>query len=116
MVGLSSMAIAKITSRFMVLTSDGQKHDLGLSLKFEAKSLKVIDYSKKDGRYWEFSDKAVQLIQDYKVRVLLIRGRLILTLCRTSSPRFSSVWTARAMVRENHTRLNLAYIFWDRNG
>ena len=65
MVGLSSMAIARITSRFMVLTSDGQKHDLGLSLKFEAKSLKVIDYSKKDGRYWEFSDKAVDLIREY---------------------------------------------------
>ncbi|KAH8101020.1 exonuclease II [Cristinia sonorae] len=65
MVGLSSMSIAKITSRFMVLTSDGQKHDLGLNLKFEAKSLKVIDYSKKDGKYWEFSDKAVDLIRDY---------------------------------------------------
>ena len=65
MVGMSSMAIAKITSRFMVLTSDGQKHDLGLNLKFEARSLKVIDYSKKNGRYWEFSDKAVDLIRDY---------------------------------------------------
>ncbi|THH31525.1 hypothetical protein EUX98_g2669 [Antrodiella citrinella] len=65
MVGLSSMAIAKITSRFMVLTADGQKNDLGLNLKFEAKSLKVIDYSKKDGRFWEFSDKAMDLIREY---------------------------------------------------
>lgn len=66
MVGLSSMAVAKITSSFMVVTSDGQKHNLGLSLKFDAKGLKVIDYSKKDGRYWEFSDKAVELIKEYK--------------------------------------------------
>lgn len=68
MVGLSSMAIAKITSSFMVLTSNDQKHNLGLSLKFDAKGLKVIDYSKKDGRYWEFSDKAVELIKEYKGR------------------------------------------------
>ena len=33
----------------MVITSDNQKTNLGLSLKFEAKSLKVIGYSKKCG-------------------------------------------------------------------
>ena len=60
------MAIAKITSSFMVITSDGQKNNLGLSLKFEAKALKVIDYSRKDGRHWEFSEKAVELIREYK--------------------------------------------------
>ncbi|KAL6301387.1 exonuclease II [Sparassis latifolia] len=66
MVGLSGRAISKITSSFMVLTTDNQKCNLGLSLKFEAKGLKVIDYSRKDGRYWEFSEKAVNLIQEYK--------------------------------------------------
>lgn len=66
MVGLSGRAISKITSSFMVITSDGQKNNLGLSLKFEAKGLKVIDYSRKDGRYWEFSEKAVDLIREYK--------------------------------------------------
>jgi hypothetical protein len=52
----------------MVITSNGQKTNIGLSLKFEAKALKVIGYSRKDGRYWEFSEKAVKLIRDYKVR------------------------------------------------
>lgn len=66
MLGLTSMAVAKITSSFMVITSDGQKNNLGLSLKFEAKALKVIDYSRKDGRTWEFSEKAVTLIREYK--------------------------------------------------
>lgn len=51
----------------MVLTSDHQKNNLGLSIKFEAKGLKVIDYSLKTGRYWEFSEKAVDLIREYKV-------------------------------------------------
>ena len=67
MVGLSGRALSRITSSFMVITSDGQKNNLGLSLKFEGKGLKVIDYSRKDGRFWEFSEKAVELIREYKV-------------------------------------------------
>ena len=67
MVGLSGRALGKITSSFMVLTSDEQKTNLGLSLKFEAKALKVVDYSRKEGRSWEYSEKAIQLIKDYKV-------------------------------------------------
>ena len=67
MVGISGRALGKITSSFMVLTSDEQKTNLGLSIKFEAKALKVIDYSRKEGRTWEYSEKAIQLIRDYKV-------------------------------------------------
>jgi 5'-3' exoribonuclease 1 len=37
MVGMSGRALSKITSSFLVLTSDNQKMNLGLSLKFEAK-------------------------------------------------------------------------------
>ncbi|KAF5374511.1 hypothetical protein D9615_009091 [Tricholomella constricta] len=67
MVGISGRALSKITSSFMVISSDNQKTNLGLSLKFEAKALKVIDYSRKEGRHWEFSEKAVELISEYKV-------------------------------------------------
>ena len=67
MVGISGRALSKITSSFMVITSDNQKTNLGLSLKFDAKGLKVIDYSRKEGRHWEFSDRAVELIREYKV-------------------------------------------------
>ena len=64
----------------MVLTSDSQKINLGLSLKFEAKGQKVLDYSRKDGRYWEFSDKALELLKEYKVCPALTRRAAIL-LC-----------------------------------
>ena len=64
---MSGYALSKITSSLMVLNADHQKINLGLSLKFEAKGLKVIGYSRKDGRAWEFSDQAVNLIRDYKV-------------------------------------------------
>ena len=67
-VGISGHALSKVTASFMVAASDGQKTNLGLSLKFEAKSLKVIGYSRKNGRFWEFSEKAIELIQEYKVR------------------------------------------------
>ncbi|EIN10031.1 hypothetical protein PUNSTDRAFT_66463 [Punctularia strigosozonata HHB-11173 SS5] len=66
MVGLSGRALSKITSSFMVLTSDNQKVNLGLSLKFEAKALKVIGYSRKENRYWEFTEQAIDLIKEYK--------------------------------------------------
>lgn len=43
------------------------KINLGLSVKFEAKAQKVIGYSRKKDRYWEFSQTAVALIKEYKV-------------------------------------------------
>ncbi len=51
----------------MVVAKNEQKVNLGLSLKFEAKALKVADYTRKDGRHWEYSDKALELIREYKV-------------------------------------------------
>lgn len=55
----------------MVITSDNQKTNLGLSLKFEAKSLKVINYSKKDGRNWQYSEKAIDLLIEYKASLFV---------------------------------------------
>ena len=79
-IGLSNMAVSKITSSFMVLTTDGRKHNLGLSIKYEAKGLKVIGYTRKNGRNWEYSEKAISLLEDYRtafpevMKVLNIRG------------------------------------------
>ncbi|KAJ7608732.1 exonuclease II [Roridomyces roridus] len=78
MIGLSGRGLSKITSSFMVLTSDNQKNNLGLSLKFEAKGLKVIDYSRKEQRHWEFSEKAVDLLMEYKPRVAIAKASEIL--------------------------------------
>jgi len=67
MLKIGGLELSKITSSLMVMTSDGMKHNVGLNLKFEAKSLKVLEYSRKNGRSWEFSEKAVQLIREYRV-------------------------------------------------
>lgn len=77
MLHISGRALSRITSSFMVLTSDSSKDNLGLSLKFEAKSLKVVDYSRKEGRHWEFSEKTINLIREYKVMPLIPRFNLL---------------------------------------
>jgi hypothetical protein len=65
---MSGRALSRITSSFLVITNSNQKVNLGLSLKFEAKSLKVVGYSRKNERYWEFSQKAIDLIKAYQVQ------------------------------------------------
>jgi Exoribonuclease Xrn1 D2/D3 domain/Exoribonuclease Xrn1 D1 domain len=67
MLAMSKRALSRVTSSFMVLLTDGQKVNLGLSIKFEGKGMKVLNYSNKNGNVWEFTDRAIDLIRDYKV-------------------------------------------------
>ena len=64
--GLNPLVLSKITSSFQV-SLDDNRVNLGLNLKFEAKKLKVLGYSRKISG-WEFSEKAVQLIQQYMLK------------------------------------------------
>lgn len=67
MLAMSKRALSRVTSSFMVLVADGQKVNIGLSIKFEGKAMKVFNYSSKNGHVWEFSNLAIDLIHDYKV-------------------------------------------------
>ena len=67
MLAMSKRALSRVTSSFMVLVGDEQKVNLGLSIKFETKAMKVLNYSSKNGNVWQFSDLAIDLIRDYKV-------------------------------------------------
>ncbi|KAJ9644251.1 uncharacterized protein PV06_05233 [Exophiala oligosperma] len=64
---LNALALAKITSSYSVMVDD-QRVNLGLNLKFEAKKLKVLGYSRKSQSGWEFSQRAVELIQQYMIK------------------------------------------------
>ncbi|KZP24164.1 hypothetical protein FIBSPDRAFT_951467 [Athelia psychrophila] len=66
--GLTERALSRITSSFMVLAAGGKEVNVGLGLRFEAKALKVIDYTRKNDRFWEFSQKTVDLLKDYKAK------------------------------------------------
>ncbi|TID20343.1 hypothetical protein CANINC_003636 [Pichia inconspicua] len=61
---LKPYILSKITSSYMIF--DGQKKvNIGLSLKFEGKSIKTLGYTRKTGNQWEYSDIAINLIRDY---------------------------------------------------
>jgi 5'-3' exoribonuclease 1 len=65
---MSALALSKITSSLhMISRSHDQKINIGLCLKFESKSKKVLGYTRKSDRGWEFSDKAIKLIKEYAV-------------------------------------------------
>lgn len=66
MLSLNPLVLSKLTSAFQVLLEDG-RINLGLNLKFEAKKLKVLGYSQRSDSGWEFSQKAIELVQQYMV-------------------------------------------------
>ncbi|KAJ5104630.1 hypothetical protein NUU61_001977 [Penicillium alfredii] len=63
---LNPLVLAKITSSFTV-DVEGQRVNLGLNLKFEARKQKVLGYSRRGDSGWEFSQKAMDLIQQYMI-------------------------------------------------
>ncbi|KAK8203560.1 exonuclease II Exo2 [Zalaria obscura] len=64
---LHPLVLSKLTASFRV-TSSGLQLNLGLNLKFEAKKMKVLGYSRKSERGWEYSQKAVELIAQYMTK------------------------------------------------
>jgi 5'-3' exoribonuclease 1 len=65
--GINPLALSKITSSFSIRVDDSRVN-LGLNLKFEAKKLKVLGYSRRGNTGWEFSRAAVELVQQYMMR------------------------------------------------
>lgn len=63
--GVSPMSLSRITSSVYVISESGSKIDIGLRLKFEGRQQKVIGYTRRSDRGWEFSQKAVDLIREY---------------------------------------------------
>lgn len=74
---MSGLTLSKLTSSMMITAGNGdQKMNIGLNLKFEAKSLKVLGYSRKGDGGWEFSQKAIDLIEEYKTKFPEVAGAL----------------------------------------
>ena len=67
MLSLNPLVLSKLTSAFQVILDEGRVN-LGLNLKFEAKKLKVLGYSRRNDGGWEFSQKAIELIQQYMIK------------------------------------------------
>jgi len=59
------------------ITLNGHKTNFDLSIKFGAKLWKSLIALEKDARYWKFSEKAIELIRDYKVGCTNYNGQSI---------------------------------------
>lgn len=66
MCSITPLALAKLTSSLMLEPPEGPRINAGLNLKFEAKGQKVLGYSRKSSSGWEFSERAVALIKEYR--------------------------------------------------
>lgn len=62
--GIHPLVLSKLTASFRVQSS-GLQLNLGLNLKFEARKMKVLGFSRKSDRGWEYSKKAQALIAAY---------------------------------------------------
>ncbi|RFU35269.1 hypothetical protein B7463_g1079, partial [Scytalidium lignicola] len=68
MLGLHPLVLSKITSSFSVSALGLPRLNLGLNLKFEAKKLKVLGYSRRGDNGWEYSNKAIELLSTYMTK------------------------------------------------
>ena len=76
------LLLSKLTSGFILQHDIGKqpkKVNIGLELKFEAKRLKVLGYTKKVGNVWSYSPLAIRLIEDYKNKFPKIFKKLVAT-------------------------------------
>jgi 5'-3' exoribonuclease 1 len=67
LVGMRPLPLSKITSSFTVVSGE-TRLNLGLSLKFEARRQKILGYTRRVPEGWQFSNKALALIREYKTK------------------------------------------------
>jgi 5'-3' exoribonuclease 1 len=72
---VDSLFFSRITSSYSV-ENGGQRVDVGLNLKFDSRRLKVIGYTRKGLRGWEYSEKAMNLIKQYQSKFSKFFGAL----------------------------------------
>ncbi len=68
LVNLKPLPLSKIMSSFTVVVNGDTRLNLGLSLKFEARRQKVLGYSRRVSEGWQFSDKALALVKEFKTK------------------------------------------------
>lgn len=64
--GLSGLQLSKICSTLMVRLDNDSKVNIGIPMKFESKGLKVLGYTRRADRGWEYSELAARALERYK--------------------------------------------------
>lgn len=65
---INGLFLSKITGCYMVRDKAGGRQNVGLDIKFDARRLKVLGYTRKNSRFWEYSPLAMQLLRDYRTK------------------------------------------------
>lgn len=65
-IGLSGLQLSKICSTLMVKLGNDSKVNIGIPMKFESKGLKVLGYTRRNDRGWEYSETAAQALEKYR--------------------------------------------------
>lgn len=63
---LHPLFLSKITSRFMIADQAGKNINVGITVKFEARHQKVLGYARRNSKGWEYSNLAIDLINQYR--------------------------------------------------
>ncbi|AOA63264.1 5'-3' exoribonuclease 1 [Komagataella phaffii CBS 7435] len=67
-VGITALALSRITSSYRIVNGAKKTVNIGLDLKFEGRKLKVLGYTKRNEKHWSYSALAVNLLQQYQKR------------------------------------------------
>lgn len=71
--GISNLTLSKISSSMFVYNkSSDSKVNLGLNLKFDSKQRKVLGYTNKVAAGWQYSQRAKDLLMDYRVSMIFL--------------------------------------------
>lgn len=62
--GIDPLFLSKITSKFFV-TVNKQKSNIGLEMKLDAQRQRIIGYTRRGVKVWEFTPRALDLIRNY---------------------------------------------------
>lgn len=65
---MGGLFLSKITGSYMVREKGGGRLNIGLDIKSDARRLKVLGYTKKSSRLWEFSPLAIDLLKEYRAK------------------------------------------------
>lgn len=88
---INGLFLSKITGAYMLKDKKGGRTNVGLEIKFDARRLKVLGYTKKNGRFWEYSPLAIELIKEYRSKFPKLFNNLLSLKDRRDMPLIDEV-------------------------
>lgn len=88
---VSGLFLSKISGSYMLREKNGGKVNIGLDMKFDARRLKVLGYTRKDNKFWEYSPLAIEVFKEYQRKFPQLLKNLNNVASRRDMPDISEV-------------------------